>query len=432
MRAERSVLALAVLATPLGYGFHAITRGTDGEPYTGKLVLSIVTLVVLATILSRPGDLRRVLDRFPLVFLSVAALLTVVLLQMAVYGIVAPDRLQMLDTAAWIGRVVLCTLLFVLGYQLSADAKHSVGVLVVTSLFSIVIGLLALIYGLGQLGTADAEVLRAIEVDMLTPSAFGNASIPTAMILGGMPALFYLTRRMSAIVLMLALPIIALSLRRSAMAAFAGYMLVWVVANRAFAMVGVAGLLGLLGLAGLGGLAMVDPSGGVMADTLRAKLLDSFGSDGGTGSGRYVFWGIILDNASEAGLIELLIGQGAGTIPKLLMLRFGTAIGAHNDWLDFGVNFGVVGLLAAWVPTFGLLIYAVSNRDSLGWRATSIAVSLSLVLLAISLLAGGIFDPYFGPAFATLGFALGYAHRAAVEPRAVMSRSALPVRENQT
>ena len=65
---------------------------------------------------------------------------------------------------------------------------------------------------------------------------------------------------------------------------------------------------------------------------------------GSMGSGRTIFWAIVVSDFFEQGPIHLLFGNGTDSVAILLDRTYGLAIGAHNGWLDILYTFGFLGL----------------------------------------------------------------------------------------
>ncbi len=68
-----------------------------------------------------------------------------------------------------------------------------------------------------------------------------------------------------------------------------------------------------------------------------------------TGSGRSTLYSYALDNIMNRSFIDLMIGYGCGSSVQYL----GTS--AHNEWLEFTFNFGIIGLILYAVLLFNLL-----------------------------------------------------------------------------
>lgn len=56
---------------------------------------------------------------------------------------------------------------------------------------------------------------------------------------------------------------------------------------------------------------------------------------------------------------------------------------AHNDYLSMGVNYGIPGVLLAWVPMFGILVYLLKRRAVSGDRTVILSGVGAMVLLLV-------------------------------------------------
>ena len=65
---------------------------------------------------------------------------------------------------------------------------------------------------------------------------------------------------------------------------------------------------------------------------------------GSMGSGRTIFWAIVVSDFFGQGPIHLMFGNGTDSVATLLDRTYGLAIGAHNGWLDILYTFGFLGL----------------------------------------------------------------------------------------
>ena len=63
------------------------------------------------------------------------------------------------------------------------------------------------------------------------------------------------------------------------------------------------------------------------------------------GSGRLVFWGIVLTDFFSHDIFHIIFGNGTNSVAVVLESVYGLAIGAHNGWLDFLYTFGFIGLV---------------------------------------------------------------------------------------
>lgn len=93
------------------------------------------------------------------------------------------------------------------------------------------------------------------------------------------------------------------------------------------------------------GLLSVDQwSGGLLTERFSFKQLIS-------GSGRFEMYSMILDDLSQSSPWDLFLGRGSGSVEQLL------GMAAHNEWLEFLFNFGVIG-----VVFYAQLVLALARR----------------------------------------------------------------------
>ncbi len=123
----------------------------------------------------------------------------------------------------------------------------------------------------------------------------------------------------------------------------------------------------------------------------------------GTGSGRYAFWRVALNQMAEWSLGKKILGEGVGSIRDVIDRHVGTAVAAHNDWLDIAFAFGVFGPIAlgCWYLTLGrfsVALYKIRHPLFQGVFASLV------VLFLISLGTGGVLDPSFAIVYGALGF----------------------------
>ena len=79
---------------------------------------------------------------------------------------------------------------------------------------------------------------------------------------------------------------------------------------------------------------------------------------GTTGSGRSIFWLIVLQDFFTHDIFHIILGNGTNSVAELLDRTYGLAIGAHNGWLDILYTFGLIGLLL-----YGKIIFSFIGRD---------------------------------------------------------------------
>lgn len=66
---------------------------------------------------------------------------------------------------------------------------------------------------------------------------------------------------------------------------------------------------------------------------------------GSIGSGRSIFYLLVIQGFLDGGPLHILIGNGTNSVVELLDRTYGLAIGAHNGWLDIMYTFGILGLI---------------------------------------------------------------------------------------
>ena len=153
------------------------------------------------------------------------------------------------------------------------------------------------------------------------------------------------------------------------------------------------------GTVGIGVLLMLNQD---VSNAIMTRLEDLNVAQGGTGAGRSVFWGILWDYTLNQPMINFFVGNGYGFIQGLLENRFGSAIGAHNDWLDFFLSFGVLPLIIFAIMVIILTSYTLQKNRV---HRQLLAYCL-FCLVTLSMTTGGAFDTYFAFLHATIGFAL--------------------------
>ncbi|PIC56155.1 hypothetical protein CSV80_15940 [Sporosarcina sp. P12(2017)] len=134
-------------------------------------------------------------------------------------------------------------------------------------------------------------------------------------------------------------------------------------------------------------------AGLLIAFLISFKLIDRF-TDGyllsrfskeslADGSGRNEIFATAINNISNRSLIDFLIGKGSGSS----ITSLGT--GAHNEWLEFMFNFGLVGTILYTVLCFSILIKGIK----LFMRGSSNASSYNIMLIYITVVGmfGGIY-----------------------------------------
>jgi len=128
--------------------------------------------------------------------------------------------------------------------------------------------------------------------------------------------------------------------------------------------------------------------------------------DGGTGSGRYVFWRISLEHIMHRPMHVQLLGEGMGSLNDVIKQEYGRWISAHNDWLNFASAFGLCGVIGIswWFFELARLTWSFRCRqDGLFQGACAALVMLGL----FSIGTGGFFKPSWALTYAALGFWAG-------------------------
>jgi hypothetical protein len=126
------------------------------------------------------------------------------------------------------------------------------------------------------------------------------------------------------------------------------------------------------------------------------------------GSGRFVFWTLLISKIAESSFFETVFGHGAGVINEFLYYRFGSAIGGHNDFIDLLFTFGLL-------PSASLVLFYLSILISValrGFRAeenkfySNVSISIVAYLIFTSLVSGGSLEIQASPLFFALGISL--------------------------
>lgn len=113
----------------------------------------------------------------------------------------------------------------------------------------------------------------------------------------------------------------------------------------------------------------------------------------GSGSGRYVFWGISLDHILNRDFADQVVGEGVGAVRDVIYQQYGMYIKSHTDWLDFPFAFGVFGLIAI-VWWYSELVRLARYLYACKHPAFQGAVSAVMVFFLLSVGQGGeSYDP---------------------------------------
>lgn len=115
-------------------------------------------------------------------------------------------------------------------------------------------------------------------------------------------------------------------------------------------------------------------SDGFLSSRFTAEALSS-------GSGRDVIYSKAIDNIKNRNFFDLLIGFGSGSSIAFI----GT--GVHNEWLEFGFSFGVIGVLLYLNLIISLIICITSTRKLLP-EYYYLCLGLVVYILVIGFLGG--------------------------------------------
>ena len=73
--------------------------------------------------------------------------------------------------------------------------------------------------------------------------------------------------------------------------------------------------------------------------------MDVEANSGAVGSGRSIFWAILLIDFFDHNIFRIFFGNGLFSTQTLLMQKYGMAIDAHNGWIQNLYVFGILGLI---------------------------------------------------------------------------------------
>jgi len=139
-----------------------------------------------------------------------------------------------------------------------------------------------------------------------------------------------------------------------------------------------------------------------------------FIGDDDSGSGRYIFWNLILKRiAMEFGLFEYFFGEGVGVIDEFLLLRFGAAIGAHNDVLDLVFTYGILPAFFLVLFYFTVVIHLIKLKASFNNSPVEYLCAWGIVfyLIFTSIVSGGAIDVQASALFFALGITLAVINK---------------------
>ena len=131
---------------------------------------------------------------------------------------------------------------------------------------------------------------------------------------------------------------------------------------------------------------------------------------GDVGSGRSVFWALVIKSFFLSSPIKMLFGHGYFAINDMLETEYGMAIGAHNGFLDHLYTFGIIGLLL-YLGIY-LLIYKIYHGLRVNHSSYSLIVlMIMLIFLFRSATSHGWLDLSYIPFFMPLAIILAKHER---------------------
>lgn len=145
---------------------------------------------------------------------------------------------------------------------------------------------------------------------------------------------------------------------------------------------------------------------GVVVDRFESFILprlQEFLEGDSTGSGRSVFYAIAFEGMLNCDPISCLLGRGTDGLKQLMHYQFGHAIGAHSLFLDFGITFGWVGLIAILVLFVSMGISGLRIADQ---GIKSIYYSSMSVIIIFGALSGVGFEPVLTLNYFLIGYGL--------------------------
>ena len=131
---------------------------------------------------------------------------------------------------------------------------------------------------------------------------------------------------------------------------------------------------------------------------------------GSMGSGRTVFWALVVSDFFEQGPIHLLFGNGTDSVAALLDRTYGLAIGAHNGWLDILYTFGFLGLFL-YARIFYLFLRRNKSISTTVPNYKNMYLILFLIFFVKSITSHGYFDISTVPFLTTVAMVEGMRDR---------------------
>ena len=142
---------------------------------------------------------------------------------------------------------------------------------------------------------------------------------------------------------------------------------------------------------------------GAIENLIQRTAVDA--DHGDVGSGRSVFWGIVVNSYFSGNPIQMFLGHGYFSVNDLLEIEYGMPIGAHNGFLDHLYTFGIIGFFLY------LGIYLVISRiynDLKKENSTYSLVVLMIIMIFLfrSAVSHGWLDLSYIPFFMPLAIIL--------------------------
>lgn len=263
----------------------------------------------------------------------------------------------------------------------------------------------------GQLfGQSDTLVVQGEGNEFALHGLTGHVAITASILLSVLPILLVYSSKskLSLIILFFCFLAIIFTFRRSAwlilfiLGSLHLYMMYFKINTDAYQKLKVMVFI-MSGIVGIVLFALLNQ--GVL-DAILTRLEDLNLSEGGTGAGRSIFWGVLWAYIFDQPLLNFIFGNGYGFIQGLLDSKIGSAIGAHNDWLDILLSFGIFPLILFAVMLVVLVAYSFQKNRASGYLLGYCVISIAV----LSMTTGGVFDTYFAFLHATIGFVLALQH----------------------
>lgn len=139
---------------------------------------------------------------------------------------------------------------------------------------------------------------------------------------------------------------------------------------------------------------------------------------GSVGSGRSVFWMIIIDSYFDGDVLQQLFGRGYFSVNALLKLKYGLPINAHNGFLDHLYTFGIFGLFI-YIHCYIALKKLQIHLEKVGAKYSSLILMMFFIILIRSMSSHGFFDISYIPFFMVLSIILAKAETQINEKNAI-------------